>query len=404
MRILQISDVYLPRICGVSTSIATFRDALAERDCKVTLIAPAYPDARDDDPLIERIPSSAVPGDAEDRRMHWSALSAKLYALDRTLALKGKKFDLVHVLTPFVAHYAGVKFARSMRIPAVGTYHTFFEEYFRHYYPLRGRLGALPQFLTRTIARALTRSQARDLAAMIAPSQAIADVLAAYRVRAPVTVIPTGLPPEAFTPGDGTRFRWLEGIPGSAKLLLYAGRVAHEKNVGFLLRVLERLKRIEPKSSIGSQVILAIAGDGPARRDLEGHAAALGVADSVHWCGYLSPARLRDAYAAADAFVFASVAETQGLVLMEAMAARAPIIALSRLGSASVLEGSGALLARHDEADFAVVTAGLLKHPSLAAVIRARQFGHARKWSSAAMAGRLQELYSRLCDRRAVLT
>ena len=149
MRALWLSDVYFPRVNGVSTSIATFRAGLADAGVATSLVAPQYRDAADasDADQVLRVPAGAVPGDPEDRRMRWVALRA---ALD---ALHDEHFDLVHVQTPFLAHYAGLRFARERGIPVIETYHTFFEEYLHHYVPL------LPRFIGRRLARGLTRAQ-----------------------------------------------------------------------------------------------------------------------------------------------------------------------------------------------------------------------------------------------------
>ena len=107
MRVLFISDVYFPRVNGVSTSIRTFREDLARCGVETTLVAPEYGVPDDDlDPDLVRVRSAGVPGDPEDRRMRWSALKRALRGLS------GDDFDLIHIHTPFVAHYAGVWYAR----------------------------------------------------------------------------------------------------------------------------------------------------------------------------------------------------------------------------------------------------------------------------------------------------
>ena len=116
---------------GVSTSIRSFRDDLAAAGVQTTLVVPQYPtQAAAAEPGIVRVPSAGVPRDPEDRRMRRGALRAALQRLDE------EHFDLVHVQTPFIAHYAGVRFARDHGIPVVATYHTLFEEYLHHYVPL----------------------------------------------------------------------------------------------------------------------------------------------------------------------------------------------------------------------------------------------------------------------------
>ncbi len=159
MRVLFISDVYFPRVNGVSTSIATFRSDLAAAGVDTTLVVPQYPEAPAvaDDARLLRVRAGAVPRDPEDRRMLWGELQRTLQGL------RGEPFDLVHIHTPFLAHYAGVRFARAAGIPVIETYHTFFEEYLHHYVPL------LPRALGRRLARALTRAQCAQVDAVIAP-------------------------------------------------------------------------------------------------------------------------------------------------------------------------------------------------------------------------------------------
>src|ERR1700735_4894554 len=103
MRVLFISDVYFPRVNGVSTSIRTFRADLDALGVESTLVAPAYDqNAEEPDRGIVRVPSARVTGDPEDRRMKSGAVARALEPL------AAHKFDLVHIHTPFIAHYAGL--------------------------------------------------------------------------------------------------------------------------------------------------------------------------------------------------------------------------------------------------------------------------------------------------------
>jgi len=147
MRVLFVSDVYFPRVNGVSTSIRTFRADLAQAGVETLLVTPEYPNASvDSEPGIIRVPSGGVPRDPEDRRFLGKPLRR---ALNAELAAQ---VDLVHIHTPFIAHYAGVRFAREHGLPVVATYHTFFEDYLHHYVPV------LPRRIGRFIARRFTLS------------------------------------------------------------------------------------------------------------------------------------------------------------------------------------------------------------------------------------------------------
>ena len=195
MRVLMISDVYFPRVNGVSTSIQTFRRDLAALGCETWLVTPDYPQGWNDDERVLRQPSRYLAFDPEDRMMKPRATRAAC------LRFAGR-VDIVHIQTPFsVAHWVGLQIARELHAPTVETYHTFFEEYLHHYLPL------LPASVARAFARTVSRRQCNAVDAVIAPSQQLADVLRDYAITRPIRTIPTGLSLDEFTGGDGAAFR-----------------------------------------------------------------------------------------------------------------------------------------------------------------------------------------------------
>ncbi|HZO24001.1 MAG TPA: glycosyltransferase [Steroidobacteraceae bacterium] len=377
MRVLLISDVYFPRVNGVSTSIRTFREDLAGCGIETLLVAPRYVSSSAEECGVIRVRSSGVPGNPEDRRMQWGALVRALESVPRG------RVDVVHIHTPFIAHYAGSRFARRSKIPCVATYHTFFEEYLHHYVPV------LPRRIGRFLARSFTRSQCDDVQALIAPSEPMRDILLTYGISTPVHVVPTGLPADRFRAGDGARFRAAAGLPAERPLVSYIGRVAHEKNIDFLVKVFVEVRRTVP------QAMLVIAGEGPAREGLKSRIATLGLQQDVCFTGYLDrDTGLLDCYAAADVFVFASRTETQGLVLLEAMAQGTPIVSTAELGTRSILKAaSGALVVEERLEPFAAAVVRLLQDPALRQDLAERGRNYARTWSSAAMARRIADLY-----------
>jgi glycosyltransferase involved in cell wall biosynthesis len=381
MRVLFVSDVYFPRVNGVSTSIRTFRGDLAEAGVESLLVAPQYPGATaDTEPGIIRVASGGVPRDPEDRRFKGTPLKR---ALNAALAAR---VDLVHIHTPFIAHYAAVRFAREHQLPVVATYHTFFEDYLHHYVPI------LPRGIGRWIARRFTLSQCDDVAALISPSAPMREALLAYGVTTPIEVLPTGLPAASFVRGDGAKFRRQFDLPVDRPLLLYVGRVAYEKNIDFLLRMFVKLRAHRPDA------LFVIAGEGPAREHLVKLARELGIEDHVRFIGYLDRnTDLPNCYAAGDAFVFASRTETQGLVLLEAMAQGTPVVSTAELGTRSILTpGCGAFVVAEDENSFAgaVQQALALKADDPR---RAQLRAHAESWASQAMARRLISFYEKIC-------
>ena len=381
MRVLMISDVYFPRINGVSTSIQTFRRDLAALGQQVDLLAPAYPGRADaDEEGILRIASRYLFFDPEDRMMSARAIRSQLPELRR------RRYDLVHIQTPFVAHYLGLRIARELDVPVVETYHTHFEEYLYHYLPW------LPATWLRGAARRFTRSQCNQVDAVVVPSTPVLDALAAYGVATPMQIIPTGLDLDRFQAGDGARFRRQHGIPPDRPVLAHVGRVAHEKNIDFLLQVLQRVRETLP------DVLLMIVGEGPARRHLERLGERLGLGQNLLFVGYLDREReLLDCYRAGNAFVFASRTETQGLVLLESMALGVPVVALAEMGTKDILgPARGALVADDDIGDFADKVLRLLQEPDLRAELSADALAYVETWSGPALAQRLLDLYRSL--------
>jgi glycosyltransferase involved in cell wall biosynthesis len=380
LHILMVSDVYFPRINGVSTSIQTFRRELCALGHRVTVVAPDYPAQMQEEPEIRRVASRRVPFDPEDRWMSRRALHATL----RTLA--PADIDLVHIQTPFLAHYAGVALARQLGIPCVETYHTYFEEYLFHYVPF------MPRSWMRAFARGFSRRQCNALDAVVVPSRAMRAVLLGYGVCAPIHIIPTGLELGHWRRGDGATFRRRHGIALDRPVLVHVGRVAFEKNIDFLLRMLVRVRKRVP------DVLLVVSGDGPARADLEALSKRLGLGDSVRFVGYLDRrTTLLDCYRAGDAFVFASNTETQGLVLLEAMALGVPVVSTAVLGTRDILEGArGALIAQQNEPDFAEKVIRVLQDRALWAQLSHAAREDAARWSAPATAERMVALYASL--------
>lgn len=391
MKILSVSDVYFPRVNGVSTSIATFHREYERRGHATTLVAPAYPpdhggvDAPADGPRVISVPSRRVPFDPEDRMMR--ATDARRLEP----ALRAEGYDVLHVQTPFVAHGVGLHLGRALGIPVVETYHTYFEEYLFHYVPV------VPRALLRLLARRFSRRQCEEVDAIVVPSPAMEETLRSYGVKGRIERIPTGLRLDELQGGDGDAFRRRQGIAPGRPTLVHVGRVAFEKNIDFLLRVLERVRQDVP------DVLLVVAGEGPARPALEAETRELGLGDSVRFVGYLDRRReLLDCYRAGDAFVFASRTETQGLVLLEAMATGVPVVSTAVMGTRDVLaSGKGALVAEDDLEDFTSKVTRLLRDP----VLRRRladeaRIEVARRWRAEATAERMLDLYAELVAER----
>ncbi|MDY0146967.1 MAG: glycosyltransferase [Halothiobacillus sp.] len=385
MHILMISDVYFPRINGVSTSIQSFRSELIASGHRVTLICPDYPEsitlerAKDqhDDEDILRLPSRKVLLDPEDRMMSYGAI------INLLPILRGRTIDIVHIHTPFVAHYAGVKLARKLAIPVVESYHTFFEEYLYNY------IRWAPRNWLKWAARFFSKSQCNAVDALVVPSSPMRDALQTYGVRTGMHIIPTGLNLDTFRTPPTSDFRAKLSIRDDQPILLYVGRVALEKNIDFLLDMMPFVLKETPEA------ILVIAGEGPAESHLQRKVAAMGLQASVKFVGYMRrDGALQDAYRAADLFVFASRTETQGLVLLEALALGTPVVALGAMGTLDVLNpDGGCMIAPDDPSEFAEAVNQTLNQPDRYQQLVDQAPRYAETWTAAQKTQQLLEMY-----------
>jgi glycosyltransferase involved in cell wall biosynthesis len=239
------------------------------------------------------------------------------------------RLDVLHAHSPFVTGWMAVRYARRLRVPLVYTYHTQLEEY-AHYVPFEPNA-------TRRAASTLTRGFSNLADAVIVPTESMREHLVDLGVTVRVEVIPSGIDLRHFSAGTRSgALRSQLGVRAGERMLLFVSRLAREKNVELLLDAVRA-------SSV--PVRLVIAGDGPERTMLEQRAAEHGIADRIRFLGSVERERLPDLYASADAFVFPSVTETQGLVLVEALAAGALVIAADAPPVREVLGGAGRLVA-----------------------------------------------------------
>lgn len=387
MNLLLLSDVYFPRVNGVSTSIRTFARALARMGHAVTIVAPDYGpvEGKDDgagEYEIIRLPSREIFFDPEDRLIRGSAVAA----IVRRLAQR--HWDVIHIHTPFRAHQMGVRLARLTGRRTVETYHTHFEEYASLYLPW------LPAAPLRWLTRWFSRRLCHEVDHLIVPTQQMVAILDGYGIDTPQSVLPTGIDLDEFLGGSRQRFRSRNRIGPERPMLVTVSRLAREKNIGFLLEVAHRLLPEFP------DLLLVIAGEGPDAARLRASVAERGIGDNVRFFGNLPRAsELLDCYRAGDIFVFASPTETQGLVLIEAMALGLPIVSTAVLGTATVLaHARGARVSEEDPDVFAGHVAALLRSPEARDDLSLNSWLDARAWDAARWMGPVCELYRRLAD------
>jgi 1,2-diacylglycerol 3-alpha-glucosyltransferase len=328
LRIGLFTEIYRPVVNGVVASVETLAEGLRGRGHQVYCFAPHMPGYVETDGPVVRIPSLPLPTRTPYR------LTLPLMSR-RDLNGVIKRLSVVHVHSPFVTGWMGVRYARRYGMPLVYTYHTQLEAY-AHYVPFEVNA-------TRFAASQLTRTFANLADAVVVPTPAMAARLKELGVTVRIEIVPSGIDVGRFRAGkrDESLRRRL-GVRAGERLLLYVGRLAKEKNVELVLRAL---------SVAGDPSLkLIVAGDGPHRHALEEAARAGGSSSSARFLGVVSREDLPDLYASSDAFVMPSTTETQGLVQAEALAAGARVVAADAPQNRDVLGGAGTLAAPTPEA------------------------------------------------------
>jgi len=343
MKILASSLTY-PLPNGVTTSLDASVDGFSEAGHEIRIIAPEYKTGKarkEHYPVPSSVLTSAVLSlfGKEERTF---GLRAKRYIDGIAKSFQPDAYWL-HTITP--TPNAFEKYMAASGKPKVLSYHTFVERYGSLY---AGAIGS-------SIMLARSRTVANKMNAIIVPSKAMEQKLCQYGVKKPIYIIPTGIeiPQTLFTKED------LAGkydFSLDAKVLLYVGRVSKEKNIEPLLRLVKNLKGKKLKA------VLLIIGPGDIK-EMKGKTKRMGIEGNVIFTGPLMRGNAQKHYGAADAVVFSSQTETQGLTIGEAMVAGVPVVALDSPVREEFYPESVAVVAR-DESDFTDAVLYILNNPA----------------------------------------
>ncbi len=371
-----------PLVNGLTISIERFGCHLRRLGHRVFLFGPRYPGHAETEPDVYRFASLRAP------THHRYALP--LPGLSGTVhrAIPRLGLQIIHAHHPFLIGPYARRLARRMEIPLVFTYHTLYEHY-SHYVPLASSLAA-------RIGEARSYRFANEADLVVVPTDGVRARLLAHGVDTPVEVIPTGVDPPA-TPEESKRgIRRRLGLSEDDLILLYVGRLAREKNLELLLRAARAALREAP------EVSLALVGEGDEERSLRQQVGHLGLSERVRFVGPVPHRAVGDWYRAADLFVFPSVSETQGLVVLEAMAHGLPVLAIRSVGTSDFIEdGASGALAEASEGEFIRRLLGLLRDGASRA--RYAELGRTRamQFSAEASTRLLLAAYDRLLMRGA---
>ena len=311
MRVALFTETFLPKIDGIVTVLILLMDHLIQRDIEFVVVAPRLSDT------VRDYRGRKVIGVPGVRLPLYPELKFGPPTLSTYREVRDFKPDIAHFIHPTLVGTGGMVMAKRLNIPTLASFHLDLASITR--YLGIGFLEPLVWWYTRQ------NFNAADYA--LAPSRLVQQDLLAHGVRQ-VGLWRRGVDAEQFHPrhySDAMRARLSAGHPQDT-ILLYVGRLSHEKQINTIRTVLERVP--------GTR--LAIVGDGPARADLQRHFSGT----PTVFMGYLQGQDLWSAFASADIFVFPSALETFGLVLVEAMASGLPVVT-SRVGGADEIVRPG---------------------------------------------------------------
>ena len=347
MRIGMFTDTYAPQVNGVVTSINTVKKELERTGHEVFVFAPRV---KKSDQLenVFYFSSAPWPTSPEHHLSFPYALHLKKFA--------ELKLDVIHSHTPFSLGWLAVFLGKKYDIPILHTYHTLFTEYL-HYIPLIG--GS--DFLDSVARRTLGRNYCAKCQRIVVPSSPMKKELQEWGVKQDIDIVPTGIDILPALNADGELIRKRYGISKDKKIVTYMGRLAKEKNISFLFKVYKKIVLVR------KDVLFVVIGDGPYRSYLEQLAYSYGLQDNILFTGYVKDRELLYSWLkSTDVFAFASLTETQGLVVLEAMAAGTPVVAVNSMGVMDVISDNlGGQASELDVSEFALKLTYLLADEKL---------------------------------------
>ncbi len=302
------TDSYLPSPGGVVTAVLNAKKALEDRGHEVIVIAP--------DPGKEEL--------REEGTIYFPAWECRPYPGYFVPIYPSNKMDVIKKLKPDIIHSQGqlimglrsMVVCRNLNLPFVVSFNTMHTEALEYHSPFN-----LDSHVTEDLIWFYFRTLLQRADGVITLTDAIGEEL---KRRAPhikrMETIPVGIDTKRFNPDvDGSIIKRRLGLDGK-KVIIHVGRLSHEKNI---VLIIDSMKHMD------DDTVLVLVGGGPAEEKLRKKVRTSGLNDKVVFAGYIPSEELGNYYAAADASVIASKFETQGLVVIEAMACGLPVAAIN---------------------------------------------------------------------------
>lgn len=377
LRIGIFTDTYAPQVNGVSISLQLVSEGLKKRGHQVTIFAPKFPGYQDNEPNVMRLPSL--------KYLNNPPIYVAVLGTPRsTWSLTRKHFDLLHAHSPLSMGLLAYLTASTKRLPLIYTYHTSITDY-THYVKFIGGTRVI-KYAAGWFSATSTNMMGDQI---VVPSSKIKRVLQDQNINKPIHVIPNGIKLGNFkTAKNRGELRKRLEIPPDAPILLSVGRIGPEKRLDFLIDVFVKIADKFPTAH------LVFGGDGATLKDLERHAASTPVSKRIHFLGMVPHSDLPDVLHDATVFLSASTTETQGIAMLEGVAAGLPVVAVQDDAFEGFFEdgGNGYIVPLNVDV-FAQRLSDLLSDPMAIQRFRQRSVELSDKFSIETQVRSLEKLY-----------
>lgn len=316
LNIAMFTNNYLPFIGGVPISITRLTKGLRKRGHNVVIFAPRYPFKTLEDTNVIRCKLLIY---YKTKPFDFPIVNIFSPQIEKTFL--SQNFDVIHVHHPFWMGSKGLELGNKYGLPVILTYHTRLEKYAHN-------LPFLKQTFETIVSHKLIKIFSQKCDAIIAPTNSAKEYLANIGVSRHKTVMPTGVDFDFYNIDLHCVKLIKEKYRTKNEVILCSvSRLTEEKNIYFLLN---GIKRIKDNSKVPFKCF--IIGDGPEKQNILKNIEDQGLKDTVILLGSLRPEEVCQYYIASDIFVFSSQSETQGMVILEAMAGKCAVVAIRSSG------------------------------------------------------------------------
>lgn len=319
MRIGIFTETYTPYISGLVTSEVMLKKALEKKGHEVYVVTAnleSFHYEYDEKEKVLKIPG--IPTGIYNSRL------TSIYPIQALNKIKSWNLDIIHSQTEFAIGSFARLLAKQYNIPIVHTYHTMYEDYV--HYITKGYFNKSSKKIVEYLTKFYCDKTINEL---IVPTKKAYDLFKEkYNVQRNIHIIPTGIEVERFykekiEEKEINELKRKYNIKKNDFTLIFVGRIAEEKNVPYIIEV---MKKIGEKRN---NIKLLIIGDGPDKEKYEKLVKKINTEKNIIFTGKVSWDKIPVYYNLGNAFISASTTETQGLTIIEAMAASLPALCIN---------------------------------------------------------------------------